>query len=266
MEITITLKSTTDYDLFRHHEKNRNVGSGDTLQVDRKILRNMEENGFRVAMHIKCYRDDDGKLVIFDGHRRFEHAKLLEIAVVYAEYRVEDAVDPLEYSSGQKTWSLKDKSLAYAHALHDYQEVNDFHQRTGIPHALCYSMFWGDSASSNNASKFVEAGKFYIKERVHPIVVARVCETLKPLCEFATDARLVSVISKSMFADGFDVNHLIKQVIRKPELLKKCRTEADYIDLLELIYNYQGKGVRLYLKVEIEKAMRRRSAVHHTDQ
>lgn len=260
MQTTIALNSTTDYSLFRHHQLNRNIGTGRTLKVDKKILNSMKEHGFRTGLHIKCYRDEEGALVIFDGHRRFEHAKLLGICVVYAEYRAEDAVDPLEYSSGQKTWSLRDKCIAYSHKSEDYQEVMDFHSKTGIPHTMCLSMFFGQSASSGNANAFAAIGEFRIKDRNHPNAVAMVCEVLKAHCDFATEKGLVSAISKAMFAEGFDANHLIKQINRRPELLKKCRTQDEYVDLLELIYNYGNKSNRLFLKVEIEKAMRARSA------
>ena len=72
---------------------------------------------------------------------------------------------------------------------------------------------------------------------------------------------LVTAISRAYFADGFDVNRMIERIGKKPELIKKCGSVAEYEAMLKAIYNHAVKTERLYLQVEIEKAMRKREIV-----
>ena len=90
-------------------------------------------------------------------------------------------------------------------------------------------MFYGQSASSGNADKFVKSGDFQIKDRNYPWKVAAVVRAAALHSPFASKLQFVSAVSKCMFAEGFSHERLIERINKRPELLRKCGYERDYI-------------------------------------
>ena len=222
--MTIALQKTADYSLFEMHEMNRLVNDAGGFVPRKDLLASMKKEGFRASAPISCSMASNGKLKIFDGHNRFATARFLGIPVYYLAYPKALAVSPLDYSKGQKTWSFDD--LAKAHALDNpvYAEVLQFHEMTGIAIAPSFSMFYGDIASSGNVGKHVTTGQFKIKNREIPWRVAAIVQKLGRYCDFSTQRGLVYAVSKSVYADGFDLARMLDRIDKAPELIKRCRT------------------------------------------
>ena len=207
---------------------------------------------------IRCEMQSNGKMRIFDGHNRFLTARHLGIPVWFICYPEGHGITPLQEGEGGVPWVMRDVAAAYAHDHPDYAEVFSYCEVTGIPLNAAFSMFYGQSASSGNAGKFVKTGDFQIKDRDYPWKIAAVVRAAAQYCGFAVTKPFVSAVSKCMFAEGFSHERLIERINKRPELLRKCGYERDYIALFEEIYNHSIKGDRLYLVVETEKAMRAR--------
>ena len=241
------------------HEVNRLVNDSDGFGPRKDLLVSMKKEGFRPSQPISCSILPGGKLKIFDGHNRFSTARFLGIPVYYMAYPQALSVSPLEFSKGQKQWSFDDKAKAAAQDSADYAEVLQFHEMTGIAIAPSFSMFYGEIASSGNVSKFVNAGTFKIRDRETPWKVSSIVARIGNYCDFSTTRGLVFAISKAVHAEGFYVSRILERIDKAPELIKRCRSADEYIDMLELIYNRNMKSERCYLRVEVEKAMKRRS-------
>lgn len=258
----IVLKQTTDYSSFRMHHMNRQIAEGSGFVPRKDLVESMKKHGFRMTQPVRCVESDDGAMIIFDGHNRYLTARYLGIPVWYICYPKGQDISPLDDNEGGVPWSLRDIAAAHAHDHPDYAEVFAYCDITGIPLQAAFSMFFGQSASSGNANKFIRGGNFQIKDRDYPWKIAAVVRAAAQHCDFATTKAFVSAVSKCMFAEGFSHERLIERINKRPELLRKCGYERDYIALFEEIYNHSVKGERLYLAAETEKAMRSRSAAN----
>ena len=256
----IVLKQTTDYSRFRMHHMNRQIAEGSGFVPRKDLVESMKRHGFRMTQPVRCVESDDGAMIIFDGHNRFLTARYLGIPVWFICYPEGQSLTPLQDAEGGKAWSLREIASAHAHNNSDYAEVFSFCDVTGIPLQAAFSMFFGHSASSGNANKPVKNGQFQIKDRDYPWTVAAVVRAAAQYFKYATARAFVSAVSKCVFAEGFSHDRLIERINRRPELLRKCAYESDYIALLEEIYNHSVKGQRIYLAAEVERAMRSRSA------
>jgi len=168
-------------------------------------------------------------------------------------------VNPLKFSTTQKSWNLSQITEAYAKdGYEDYAEVREFHMDTGIPLGLCFSMFYGEVASSNNAKKHIRSGGYRVKDRKHPYKVARIALSANSYCDFALKTNFIIALSKCITVAAFDEKRIVRNFEKHGALLAPCRSADEYIVLLEKIYNYAAKGERLYLVVEVDKAMRQR--------
>lgn len=231
----------------------------DGVYAPRKdLLMSMRANGFLPVHPIICAKLSGGRLQIVDGHNRLMTAKFLGIPVFYMAYPKDAAISPVQFSSGHKPWSAINKGVAFAGEKQDYAEVLQFHEDTGIPLMSCFSMFHGEVASSGNVAKSVSAGSFAISDQSTPYVVASIVKAAAMHCDFATVKNFVCAISKAVFAEGFSPAKMISQIHKNPEILAPRRSMDDYIDLLDLVYNRFCKSDRLHLKIEIDKAMKRR--------
>ena len=256
-----TILKTSDYDRFEMHEINRLVMDGEGFSPRKDLLESMKTEGFRRASAISCVHTANDTLRIIDGHNRFITARYLGIPLYFIAFEEKDSISPLQFSTSQKLWAGKDIAIAHAQSGNDdFAEVFEYHAKTGISLMAAFSMFHGEVASSGNVNPKVRNGKFKIKDRVTPWKVASIVKLIGEFVKFSTDKRLVCAISKAVFAEGFDPEKLKEKISRNSELLTPRRTLDEYIDLLELIYNRNYKGEKYYLRVEIEKAMKRRSA------
>lgn len=254
----IVLKQTSDYSLFEMHGMNRMIVSASGFEPRKDLLASMKKHGFRMSQPIRCEMQASGKMRIFDGHNRFLTARHLGIPVWFLCFPEGGGITPIEEGEGGKPWGLRDIAAAHAHDHPDYAEVFAYCEVTGIPLRAAFSMFYGQSASSGNADKFVKSGDFQIKDRNYPWKVAAVVRAAAQYLQVASRIQFVSAVSKCMFAEGFSHERLIERINKRPELLRKCGYERDYIALFEEIYNHSVKGDRLYLVAETEKAMRAR--------
>lgn len=259
--MTIALQKTSDFSIFEMHEMNRLVNQADGFVPRKDLLASMKKEGFRPSQPISCSVVAGGKLKIFDGHNRFATARFLGIPVYYMAYPKALAVSPLDYSKGQKRWSFDDVAKASAHDNAEYAEVIQFSDITGIATAAAFSMFYGDIASSGNTAKYVNAGNFQIRDRETPWVVASIVAGFGKHCNFSTTRGLVYAISKAVHAAGFDVQRMLDRIDKAPEVIKRCRSADEYLDMLDAIYNRNMKSERYYLRVEVDKAMKRRCAI-----
>ena len=253
---------TANYELFVMHEQNRVILGHEGFRPRKDLIESMKKNGFLETGHIICTLRDDGKLEIVEGHNRFITAKHLGIPVWYSAHPANDAATPIKHSQTIKTWGVKDFAGGHSQENADYAEVMAFQRKTGIPLMACFALFAGQIASSSsNVNAAMKQGRYKIKTRDLPFEVAGIVEALAKHCDFASSVNLVNAISRALFAEGFDSRRMIERISKKPELIKRCNQTSDYELMLETLYNHGIKSDRLYLQVEIEKAMRRRSAI-----
>jgi len=263
----IVQQSTLDYKKFEMNDVNRLMVKDGHYVPRKDLLASMKRDGFRKVSPITCVITREGKLKIVNGHNRFITAQFLGLPVEYMAYPETDEINPVEWSKQEKQWSMSNYVESYAHMGNEnYAIVHEYCRNTGIPQQAAFSMFGGEAASSGNVGHRIKSGGFIIKTHNHPLQVARIVVTLAQYCEFSGAIFLIHAISKALFIPEFDLEKMIERIHKYPELLKKCRTLDEYIELLDLIYNRNAKGSRLYFKMEIDKVMASRRKMMHSAQ
>lgn len=261
-----TVLQTTDYDLFLMHDQNRVIVGPEGFKPRKDLIASMKKDGFLETGHIVCLLRKDGKLEIIEGHNRFVSAKHLGLPVWFTAHPDDGRATPLKHSKTIKSWAARDFASAHAQESEDYAEVMAYHRKTGIPEMACFALYAGMIASSSgNINHIMKNGDYKIKNRELPFSVSIIVEAFKKYCDFATSVNLVNAISRAVLAEGFDVKRMVERISRKPELIKKCGPVADYEELLENIYNHGIKSERLFLRAEIDKAMRKRAAFKRSE-
>lgn len=251
---------TTNYALFVMHDQNRVILDHEGFKPRKDLLESMKKTGFLETGHIICTLRADGKLEIVEGHNRFITAKHLGIPVWYSAHPANDAVTPVKHNQTIRTWGVKDFAGGHSQDNADYAEVMAFHRKTKIPLMACFTLFAGQTAaSSSNVNRAMKQGQYKIKNRDLPSEVGTIVLALAKHCDFAASINLVNAISRAVFAKGFDSQRMVERIAKKPELIKRCNKSSDYELMLETLYNHGVKSGRLYLRTEIEKAMRARN-------
>lgn len=254
-----TLQMTTHYGMFEMHPSNRANATADGYAPRSDLLQSMKEHGFWDRFPVICdWIPETGRLLIIDGHNRYVAARHLGIPFFYMAYERGD-LTPKTVSTAVKPWTISDFCDAFAkEGNEDFAEVMDFSDRTRIQIGAALSMFFGDTASSTNATRLVKIGKFRIKDREHPWIVADIVRTAGEVCRWGVPLLFVHAVSKAVMAEGFSSSTLKTKILRHPELLTKQRGLDGYLALLETIYNRHSKGEPYRLRIAVEQAMDRR--------
>jgi hypothetical protein len=102
-------------------------------------------------------------------------------------------------------------------------------------------------------------GTFKVKDRIVAVVSGDILDTLWLRFDGRVPSGLAAV-SCSVLAAGFDAKRMIAKIERYPEMVERCRTLDQYVDMLEATYNRNFRGERYPLKHHADKAARSRNA------
>lgn len=248
------LQSTKNYAQFELSEFNRDVVKTDGLRAS------MKRHGYIPAYPIHCYRNGTGKLKIKAGHHRFEVAKSLELPVWFVVCDDDSSIPELE--RGTTHWKFGDYLTSYLRAgVEDYATIVEFSQRTGISPTQAASLLANESASSGNQNSFVKSGSYHVKDTTHAELVGRIILGCRKLnISFATVRNFVGAVSAVARLPQFDMDVFLHRIEVNPGLMVKQATMAQYLDMIEIVYNYHANS-KVPLAFLAKEAARERAAV-----
>jgi len=261
----LTIRETKDYSIFETHEVNRQLHRFARPTEYARIKSSMECDGFlpSCAIHV-CGQVGSNKLLIVDGHNRFDIAKELGLGIVYIrDDSVRDPHDLGRRGTGT-VWSVRDWIDGYANAGNaHYLKLIQFRETHGLGQMAAIALVAGLSASSGTGDVIakVKAGTFVVGDMTHARSVVRVTDAARLLgIEFATRHSFVVAISALYRVPGFDGDWLIHKMQKLPANLR-CRTSvSDWLDEIQTLYNFDTKGPRRIptLAGKAREAMRER--------
>ncbi len=128
------IQSTKDYDMFKKHENNRDIDSGNLRRIMASIqTQNMLE--FRPILV-------DSKMRIIDGQHRLEAAKKLDVEVFYQINEESSHEDIALLNSAQKRWYTQDYMNYYASlGKSAYAKLLDYSKKKQCQHCISYLYF-----------------------------------------------------------------------------------------------------------------------------
>jgi hypothetical protein len=236
MKTKAKIEQTTNYSLFVYHENQQAMSS---VRI-RRVMESMQSTGFWPSKPIGVYRSG-GKLVIIDGHHRFEAARTLGLPVLFVEEPEEhgDLIGIANSIVG--TW--KTESFAKLYASQGNQDYEDlmFYVERGIPLQQADSLLHGESAHSGNSAQRVKHGTFKIKTDKYINAVLSIVDTVKDVAPEICKKAYINALSLLLFIKEFDQDVLIKRIQAHPTGIVRCADKNQALEALEEVYNFRAR-------------------------
>jgi len=227
-----------------------NYGKFELLPFNRNVVRtkalteSMKKYGWINSRPMDVSARPDGKLMIRDGHHRFETAQRLGLPVKYVI--CDDGATVYELEKPTIKWSLEDFLDSYCRGGQHpaYDIVRDYCQETGIAISIVISLFTGQQAFSHNGMTRFKDGNFKLnsQSKVAADVKDLVLTCKKFEIPFYNNAYLVQAFSKIVQVKEFSLRQMKSKIKSFHSLFEKKATVEQYLDLIEEIYNRQSKS------------------------
>ena len=236
MKITAKIEQTTNYDLFDYHENQQAMSP---VRV-RKVAESMRNTGFWASKPIGIYRKN-GRLVIIDGHHRFEAARTLGLPVLFVVEPEKNGGLIGLANSLVGTWKTESFAKLYAsQGNRDYEDLL-FYVEQGIPLQRASSLLHGESAHSCNSSQRVKHGTFKIKTDKYINAVLAIINSVKEIAPEISKRVYIDAISQLLFLKEFDQDVLIKRIEAHPTGIVRCADRNQALEALEETYNFRAR-------------------------
>jgi hypothetical protein len=219
---------TTDYGIFKQVVANREV---DPAHVN-KLVKSIKRNNLLHLNHIIVNPDFE----IIDGQHRLEAAELLKVPIFYM---VDDAVskkDLSDLNSVKKNWSTMDYinfwTIEKARGFDVLSKFLSEHNK--IPPSTALMMLSADGKRDMQALK---QGSIDVTNVGEADEIAGIIKKFRNIIDFAYDRNFILAIIKVINTGKYDHSVMEKRLESQSRSLVKCATVAQYMDLLEEIYN-----------------------------
>lgn len=245
---------TNNYGLFVTNALNRKLKR---IKSKEEALRKF---GWLESKPLVCRRQEDGRLLVLDGHTRLEAAKRIGCFVRYIEDRSEAQI--FDFVTINVPWSPKDFGDGYDRDGNaNYAAVNEYVEKTGIPLSVSVSLLAGKPAGAGKLMEAFKRGDFKLEKRSrHAADVAEIVTALRSAgFEHATSVGLVRAISKALCVPAFDRERMVAKIKKHGHIARKQNSDEDYLEMLEEIYNRTCPANKVFpLKFEsIQEAKKR---------
>lgn len=198
----------------------------------------MKEFGYIPSQPVAVIRQG-AKLLIIDGHSRFDAATQLGIEFCYIilDPKFAEAVQILNI---QKAWTSYDCARRFAiRGEPDYKTLLKYVQK-GIPLVSAASMLYGQSAGSGNAMRRIKDGRFEVRDTDQIDLVASFLEELSETCPAVKSANFMNALSMCYLVPEFDGKRLRAKIATNPRSLTKTTTRDEMLLQIEEIFNFKA--------------------------
>jgi hypothetical protein len=235
----MNILTTTDYSIFKKYKGNRDI--------DQKHIHNLVESFKKGVMPF--FIEVNTNYEVIDGQNRLEALKILNLPVNYViNANQYDYTDIIRLNNIKKSWKLSD----YA----------KYWEQQNIPNNWCYKYFnelksnYGISDTVlitvvSNITRLTKEGDgqtLKFKNGLMEIentqnvdeTVFNISKMFKIL-NIQNDRSLAFAFLRVKKAKDFNLKTFFYKIEKYSDLFKKQRDTAQYVELLEMIYNYSSK-------------------------
>lgn len=259
MKSNINTQQTINYNLFAYHENQQPMSP---LSV-RDIAESMRKTGFWSYKPIGVFRKN-GKLVIIDGHHRFEAAKMLGLPVLFVVAPEKHGELIGVANSLVRKWTNESFVKLYAsQGNRDYEDLL-FYVSQGIPLKQASSLLHGESAHSGNSASRVKHGTFKVKTDKYINAVLAIVESVKDVAAEISKRVYIDALSILLFVKEFDQDVLIKRIQAHPSGIARCADRYQALEAIEETYNFRARE-KTPLVFLAKETMRKRQKAGNTN-
>jgi len=233
----LKILESDNYERFEMLPFNRDVKKIKYLEAS------MKQHGWLDPYPLHVQQDENGKLKIKAGHHRFFVARKLGITIKYVIS--EDNASIYELEKATNRWLPVDYLDSFCRlGKPDYIAVKKYCEETGICIHQAIGILGGQSAGSGgNFLPLFKTGNYKIKKNdTQAETIKEIILHLKNLgIEFYHTPALVSVISKILWIEEFDVDQFKNKLKVFRGSIEKKGNIDQYLDMVEDIYNRQSR-------------------------
>ena len=226
------VQSTTDYFRFKTLEGNRN-----TNQLHLKRLKqSMADNYLFTIITV------NEELEIIDGQHRFNCIKELGLPVNYVICSGYGLKEVQILNQNSKTWNADDYLTGYCNlGKREYHKYKEFKDHYGFGHNESMSMLSGHICGSGSVIGQFKNGRFKATHLRDARVKADKILLFKDLYKGYKRRAFVYALLELMEKEQFEFTEFLQKVKLQPSALTDCQDRAQYISLIEEIYNYKRR-------------------------
>lgn len=229
MEKPRQIQITSDYSRFVPDANNR------PLTYSRAIVQSMKDYGFLDAFPILVREYSDGKLIIIDGHHRFQFAKELQIPVKYVLTNIKN-IKPAQLQG--KPWTFSDFVISKSRTSKSCKELHDLSIRCGLGHEVMASLLIG---KWSGAKKAVISDSFKITSSSHANDVIDVINASAKVVKWFKNRMFIQAVSYALTIGKADKQILIDRINAHPGLMHLQPNLSGFIKLIEDVHNHQTR-------------------------
>lgn len=242
---TATVQKSTDYDLFKFMDTNREAHRGHIESLKKAF----EEVGNLMAVQPILVNEN---MEIIDGQHRFIAGKELGAPIFYMVRPGLTVSDARRMNVLHKGWNVDDYARSYANSGDtSYRRYLKLRDDYGFSHSIILAY---TSPEGNYKGSFVDFrnGLFTMNEEQE--VIAR--DNLDKLDEFLDSIPLVSrdrdfayAFLKVIHAENYDQERMMDKVAKHGNLMRRYGSIGEYMRALEDLYNHsysEANRTRLY--------------------
>lgn len=225
----IEVRSTKDYFLFKAHGGNRQINQAHK----NRLKKSMEES--YLFSPIIVNQDNE----IIDGHHRFECIKELGLPLYYFVVNNYGLSEMQRLNANLKKWNLQDH-------LDSYCDMGNKHY-IELRRFMEYSRFTLSQALKvvgNRNTKLFRFGDFKpeMKSFERAYEVSDAISAIEPFYKGARRNSFIAAISTLVKKKEFIIDKFINKLKVQPGVLVDYSKTSDYINAIELIYNYRNRN------------------------
>jgi hypothetical protein len=225
--------TTTDYGRFTSIDGNRNLN---LLHLQR-LKKSIQENYLFTIIIV------NEKFEIIDGQHRFEAVKVFGLPLHYIICEGYGLEQVQILNANSKTWNADDYLEGYVKlGKSDYMRYKQFKDKYDFPHKCCMSLLRGHTAdASGSLVKQFYNGKFQIGSYKRAVEIAEAILLIAPFYEGYKRICFIMAMTQVLNKAQFELTEFIAKLRTQPSVLFDCQTTAQYVSLIEEIYNYRRR-------------------------
>lgn len=235
---TMEIEITREYERFKKLEGNRPVSESHV----RKLMNSMRQKDLFVP--IQCNEN----MEVIDGQHRLEARKRLNLPVPYFVVKGDfGLVEVQKINAQQKKWNTDDYLQSnLQQGNREYEVYAWFRRKYGFAHTESLKMLCDDFVGKELGQAF-NLGLFRVKNLEGAKAKAEQLISIEHLYSGIRRRGFVQAMFFLWKKKNFDFKTFARKLEMQPTAMKDCAKAAQYVDLIEEIYNYRA-SVKVSLK------------------
>lgn len=222
---------TTDYDLFKFHETNRDVRY-------RKDLYEEAEKGFIAPIVV------DKDMTVIDGQNRLYHAKMAGVSIKYFVDPTVTVRDIVRMNTTAISWSLTDYIKSFSkEGNEDYKKLLELISLKYAGQSVTVTVACNEFQSSGGITNKIKNGSFYFENYESTVRFLKFYRRLASDAKFPKFIKLGLALFQISKVKKFDEERFIykfKNSTKRDEIVSGSNKNK-YLEILLDIYNAKAK-------------------------